>query len=75
MCQELQQVGLETTFWPVLCSTLFTLAAPSEPSPQRGINRQTAAYSRREVDETAVVAKRPVSKQPRQQCQGVLGEG
>ena len=43
--------------------------------PQRGIDRQTTAYARREVDETAVVTKRPVSEQPRQQGQGVLGEG
>jgi len=57
------------------CSATFTLAAPSEPPPHRGINRQTAAYARREVDETAVVTERPISEQTRQQGQGVLGEG
>ena len=49
--------------------------APPEPPPQRGINRQATAYSCREVNETAVVTKRPVSEQTRQQGQGVLGEG
>ena len=59
----------------ILRSDRFTLAAPSESPPHRGINRQTTAYARREVDETAVVTKRPVSEQTRQQGQGVLGEG
>ena len=68
-------MGLKATFWPVLRSTLFTLAAPVESPPQRGINRQTAAKARREVDETAVVADFPVPKQPCQQGQGVLGKG
>jgi len=51
------------------------MAPPSESPPNRGINRQTAAYACREIDETAVVTQRPVSEQPRQQGQGVLGEG
>ena len=59
----------------ILRSDRFTLAAPPEPPPHRGINWQTAAYARREVDETAVVTNRPVSEQTRQQGQGVLGEG
>jgi hypothetical protein len=59
----------------ILRSDLFTLAAPSESPPRRSINRQTTAYARREVDETAVETNRPVSEQSRQQGQGVLGEG
>jgi hypothetical protein len=58
-----------------LRSDRFTLAAPPEPPPHRGINWQTAAYARREVDETTVITNRPVPEQPRQQGQGVLREG
>ena len=59
----------------ILRSDLFALAAAPEPPPHRGINRQTAAYARRVVDETAVVTNRPISEQTRQQGQGVLGDG
>ncbi len=61
-------MGLKATFLTDLLFALFILTETSEPTPQRDINRQTTAYSRREADETAVVTKRPVSKQPRQQC-------